>query len=105
MEIKLRRSGGIAGLTLPPEGPLEIDSRELPEGEGLELRAMLRGLDLEHAGAGRKRPARGADHFVYDLTLDDEGRTARAVMPAEEIPSDLRRALDRLLLRHLEGSA
>lgn len=101
MRITVRRSGGIAGIALPPDGPLEVDSAELPEGEAPRLRSLVGAHDLD--GGRSAQAGRGADRFVYDLTVEGEGRPVRARLPADELPPELRRALDRLILRSVSS--
>ncbi|HLX08740.1 MAG TPA: protealysin inhibitor emfourin [Thermoanaerobaculia bacterium] len=84
MRIRLRRSGGFAGLQAPP---IEIDAAQLPAdkaGELEQLVAAARLFDAPVAPAGAQpsppappaSPAR--DAFQYDLTVEDGG-DSRAV--------------------------
>ena len=79
MRIWLRRSGGFAGLQMPP---IEIDAAQLPADKAGELGQLVtaaRLFDAPVAPAGAQpspppppaSPAR--DAFQYDLTLEDGG--------------------------------
>jgi hypothetical protein len=97
VRLALKRSGGIAGLTLRAE----VETEELPEEEARELRELVRRADIESLAERGSGPPRGADRFQYDVAVEDGDRRAHAVVSAEEVPPELRSALDRLLLRQL----
>src|SRR5579864_4747649 len=83
MRIRLRRSGGFAGLQTPP---VEIDSQQLPTDKARELeqlvtRARLFEPPAPPAGLGTAQPAAppapgpARDAFQYDLSIEDGGRS------------------------------
>lgn len=96
MRLALKRSGGIAGLTLRAE----VETEELPEEEGRELRELVRRTNIEGLAERGSRP-RGADRYQYDVAVEDGDHRARAVVSGEHVPPELRSALDRLLQRQL----
>ncbi|HVR07750.1 MAG TPA: protealysin inhibitor emfourin [Thermoanaerobaculia bacterium] len=80
MRIRLRRSGGFAGLQTPP---VEIDSQQLPADKARELEQLVTRARLFEppAGSGTAQPAAAPapgparDAFQYDLSIDDGGRS------------------------------
>ena len=100
MRIRLRRSGGFAGLQAPP---VEIDSQQLPADKAHELEQLVTQARLfdQPAGSGPSRPSgpgpsassgatqpagsapspppagpgQARDAFQYDLSIDDGGRS------------------------------
>ncbi|HYL06456.1 MAG TPA: protealysin inhibitor emfourin [Thermoanaerobaculia bacterium] len=86
MRIRLRRSGGFAGLQTPP---VEIDSQQLPADKARELEQLMTQARLFEppAGAGpgaapsqpappqpvAATPGPARDGFQYDLTVEDGG--------------------------------
>jgi Emfourin len=87
MRIRLRRSGGFAGLQTPP---VEIDSLQLPTDKARELDQLLADARLFDPQPGPAvpagpqpppppaPPAPARDAFQYDLSVEDGGR-AQAV--------------------------
>jgi hypothetical protein len=102
MRIRLRRSGGFAGLQAPP---VEIDSQQLPADKARELEQLVTQARLfelpaasaptQPAGSGPSQPAGPGpsppagsgppaptagpgpvrDGFQYDLSIEDGGRS------------------------------
>jgi hypothetical protein len=80
MRVRLRRSGGFAGLQA---APVEIDSQQLPADNARELEQLVAQARLfeEPAGSGPSQPppAAGAgparDAFQYDLSIEDGSRS------------------------------
>jgi len=80
MRIRLRRSGGFAGLQVPP---IEIDAAQLPADKAGELEQLVkvaRLFETPPAPAGAQQPPPPAapasparDAFQYDLTVEDGG--------------------------------
>ncbi len=80
MRIQLRRSGGFAGLQMPP---IEVDAAQLPADKAGELEQLVtaaRLFDAPAASAGAPQPPQPAtpasparDAFQYDLTVEDGG--------------------------------
>lgn len=79
MRIQLRRSGGFAGLQMPP---IEVDAAQLPAdkaGELEQLVAAARLFDTPAVPSGSQPPQAPApasparDAFQYDLTVEDGG--------------------------------
>jgi hypothetical protein len=90
MRIKLKRTGGVAGI--PREW--ELDEQTLSPQEAQELRNLLRRADFfalpsEVEGSGRAR-----DAFRYELTVE-EGERKHTVRCAEpEVPPPLRACIE-----------
>ena len=81
MRIRLRRSGGFAGLQTPP---VEIDSQQLPADKARELEQLVTQARLFEppAGAGpgaapqpAATPGPARDAFQYDLSIEDGDRS------------------------------
>jgi hypothetical protein len=87
MELKVRRTGGFAGITR--ESPV-LDTEALSPEEAQELHALVEEAKLDEVGEpGRTR---GADRFTYELTVD--GR--RVVLPESEMTPARRELVKRL---------
>jgi hypothetical protein len=89
VRVRFARSGGIAGVTLPLE-PEELEPEEVIEVEG-----MLAGVDLEELARRPRRPG-GADRFTYELEVERGGERHAVTLSEEEVPEDLKPALQRL---------
>lgn len=78
MRIRLRRSGGFAGLQAPP---VEIDTEQLPADKAGEVKQLVSQARLfdPPAGQGPSQPVPGSppapDAFQYDLSVEDGGRS------------------------------
>jgi hypothetical protein len=81
MRIRLRRSGGFAGLQTPP---VEIDSQQLPADKAHELEQLVTQARLFEPPAGSgpstgsepaAAPGPARDAFQYDLSIEDGGRS------------------------------
>jgi hypothetical protein len=70
MQLKVRRTGGFAGIAR--ESPL-VDTETLPPEEAQELHALVDEARLDEVAA--PGPARGADRFTYELTIDGRSIT------------------------------
>ena len=93
--VEVTRSGGLAGIALRTE----LDTSELPADEASALERLLADVDLS-AAPGRPA-AMGPDRFQYDLSVT-RGQDRLSVSLGEgEVPVELRRLLDQLLLRDL----
>lgn len=95
LRIGFVRSGGFGGMRLATE----LDAAELTPDEARVLRSLLAVGAADDPGAA-SGPARGADHFRYDLTIQD-GATSRTLSLSE---SDLTPEL-RPLVQRLEAHA
>ena len=90
MRIRLKRTGGLAGI--PREW--ELDERALSPQKRQELKKLLRRADVfalpsEVEGSGRAR-----DAFRYELTVEDGERkhTVRCAEP--DVPPPLRECIE-----------
>jgi len=87
MQLKVRRTGGFAGITR--ESPV-LDTETLPPEEAGELHALVDEAKLDEIGEPDR--ARGPDRFTYELTID--GR--RVVLPESEMTPARRELVKRL---------
>jgi hypothetical protein len=83
MQLKVRRTGGFAGITR--ESPV-LDTEALPPEEAQELHALVEEAKLDDVPEPVR--ARGADRFTYELTVGDR----RITLPESEM-TPARRAL------------
>ena len=87
MQLKVRRTGGFAGIAR--ESPV-VDTDKLPPDEAQELHALVEEAKLDEVGA--PGPARGPDRFTYELTIDDR----RVTLPESEMTPARRELVKRL---------
>jgi hypothetical protein len=80
MRLRIRRRGGIAGVTLKAD----VDTAELPADSATRLDAAVRGL----AGGGSSGPPH-PDGFRYEITQLDDPRQASVVLGEHEVPPEL----------------
>ena len=91
--IDLARSGGLAGLTMA----VSVDTDSLaPEMAGV-LDAALRDADLAELAARPHPPARGADRFQYDITVERDGQRHSISFPETDVPPELQPVIDILV--------
>jgi len=84
MRIKLKRTGGLAGI--PREW--ELDERALSTQEVQELRRLLRKADFFALPSEAGGPGRARDAFWYELSVEEGERkhTVRCAEPATPPP-------------------
>ncbi len=82
--VRVRRTGGFAGLRADGEVDLDADDPRAPE-----VRSLLDRIDVRTLPGGPPQP----DRYVYDLDLCG----TRATVPEQHLTDDLRR-LVRLVL-------
>jgi hypothetical protein len=87
MQLKVRRTGGFAGIAR--ESPV-VDTETLAPDEAQELHALVDEARLDEVG--EPGPARGPDRFTYELTLDDR----RITLPESEMTPARRELVKRL---------
>ena len=80
MRVRVRRLGGLAGVTLRAD----VDTAELPGEVPSAVERALRGLDWG-AAPGPPRP----DAFRYELTRLDDPEGASVVLNEHEVPPEL----------------
>jgi hypothetical protein len=83
MQLKVRRTGGFAGIAR--ESPV-LDTEALPPEQAQELHALVQEAKLDDVGEPGR--ARGPDRFTYELTVGDR----RITLPESEM-TPARRAL------------
>jgi hypothetical protein len=82
--VRVRRTGGFAGLVADGEVDLEADDRRAPE-----LAELVDRIDLREVPGGAPMP----DMFVYTFDLCGD----QATVPQQHLTSDLRRVADLVL--------
>ena len=82
--MRVRRTGGFAGLVADGEVDLEADDRRAPE-----LAELVDRIDLREVAGGEPMP----DMFVYAFDLCGD----RATVPEQHLTADLRRVADLVL--------
>jgi len=87
MQLKVRRTGGFAGIAR--EGPV-VDTETLAPEEAQELHALVDEAKLDEVGEPGR--ARGADRFTYEVTVDDR----RVSLPESELTPARRALIKRL---------
>ena len=92
MRIQFKRSGGF----VPTALTLDLDADSLPPAEAKELADLVeasRFFDLPRSVAP---PARGADRFLYELTVESAGRRHTVRAGDASVPEGLQPLLRRL---------
>ena len=87
MRLKLRRTGGFAGITR--ESPV-LDTETLPPEEAQELHALVEEAKLDEVPEPGR--VRGPDRFTYELTVGDR----RVMLPESEMTPARRALIKRL---------
>jgi hypothetical protein len=95
IRIDLLRSGGLGGFTVQTSA----DTRTLAREEARELTAMVDRLDFGDLARRTRQPARGADRFHYELTVQQGAARHRVSLPESAVPAELRPLLAWLVAR------
>jgi hypothetical protein len=85
MRLRIRRLGGIAGVTLKTH----VDTGELPAESGSEIDATFREL-ASRAPAGPPQP----DAFRYEITQLDDPNEASVLLDERQVPPQLSGLID-----------
>jgi len=93
--IRLRRTGGIAGLVTEAT----VDTADLDPGEARTVLAALAGADLDAHAAAAPPPPGPPDTFRYDLEVRMGSATRTVELGECEIPAALRPLVDELVRR------
>jgi hypothetical protein len=99
IRIELERSGGFAGVSLHAS----VDTSTLPPDEAREIARLVDQVDFADLARRRPRPARGADRFQYDLTVQQGAARHQLSLPESAVPAELKPLLDRLIVRAKGG--
>jgi hypothetical protein len=99
IRIELERSGGFAGISLRAS----IDTGALPPDEAREIARLVDRIDFADLARRPPRPARAADRFQYDLTVQQGTARHRLSIPEGAVPAELKPLLDRLVARAKGG--
>ena len=93
MRIVLARSGGLASLSMA----LSVDTAGLPPDTAGVIDAVLGQADLAELAARPRAPARGADRYQYDITVDRDGDRYSMSFTEADVPPELRPVIDALV--------
>jgi hypothetical protein len=80
MRVRLERTGGFANI----RRTFTADAATLAPERAEELRRLVEAADLDRVASTPPAPPRGADRFVYTVTVEQEG-TERAVTVGEDV--------------------
>ena len=86
MLIQFERTGGIAGM----RAAATVDTESLPQEEARKLREMVDASDFFNLPAKFPAPERGADYFLYRITVDDGGRKHTVEVSEPSVPAQMR---------------
>ncbi len=90
MRVRLERTGGFANV----RRTFNADDAVLPPQRAQELRRLLEAAEPEIETAGPSPRPRGADRFVYTVTIEREGTSRTVTLAEEEIPAALHALID-----------
>ena len=85
MRINFTQSGGFAGI----DTELMLDSNSLTSSEMNEIQAMLEDSGFFELSSSSHNPMKGADYFVYEITVETDGRIHRVKTTDLTMPSTL----------------
>jgi hypothetical protein len=90
MRVRLERTGGFANI----RRTFTADAATLAPERAEELRRLVEAAALDRVTSRPSAPPRGADRFVYTVTVEQEG-TERAVTVGEDAaPAALQQLID-----------
>ncbi len=93
MLIHFERTGGFAGMSTA----VTLNTDSLPEEEARKLQEMVDAAGFFNLPEKFPLPARGADYFVYRLTVESEGRKHTVEVSEPAVPAELRPLLQALM--------
>ncbi len=93
MLIRLERTGGFAGL----RRTVTLNTDILPSEEALKLQEIIDAAGFFDLPEKFPLPARGADYFVYRLTVEKDGKKHIVEVSEPAVPAELRPLLQSLL--------
>jgi hypothetical protein len=99
IRIELERSGGVAGVSLRAS----IDTSTIPPDEAQEIARLVDRIDFADLARRQHLPARGADRFQYDLTVQQGAARHRLSVPEGAVPTELKPLLEHLVARAKGG--
>lgn len=92
MLIHFERTGGFGGLRIEAS----LNTASLPSGEARRLEEAVEAAGFFSLPAKFPQPEKGADYFVYKLTVEKEGRKHTVEVSEPEVPASLRPLLQSL---------
>ena len=93
MKVRLKRTGGIAGMTKQ----WEIDFCTLPSEKVFEFKKLLEAANFFALGANLVSASQSRDQFCYELTVEEEGKK-HTVQCAEDLMTKSMRNLLNVVL-------
>jgi hypothetical protein len=91
MKIEVKRSGGVAGLRLPP---VTVDSDRLPADDARKLQELIGAADFFNLPPKSPTPPRGADRIQYTVAVDTGDRRHQVQLSEDQMPEGLQRLVD-----------
>ncbi len=85
MLIQIERSGGFAGL----RKVINLNTETLPPEEASKLHKMVETSGFFNLPEKFPAPKRGADYFLYKLTVETEGRKHTVAVSEQAVPEGL----------------
>jgi hypothetical protein len=95
MIIRFTRSGGFAGMSRE----IRLDTGDLPGDEGTRIEGLVRNGGFFGLPATTPRPKKGADYFIYRITVEDGARRHTVETDQRSVPGDLRPLVQELSKR------
>ena len=92
MRIEFERAGGFAGMRMA----VTVETETLSPEEARELQALLDAAHFFDLPAVMTAPARGADRFIYRLTVEREAQRHTVEMGEAAVPETLQPLVQRL---------
>jgi hypothetical protein len=93
MLIHFERTGGFAGLRTA----VTLNTDTLPQDEARKLQEMADAAGFFNLPEKFPLPKRGADYFVYRLTVEKDGRKHTVEVSEPAVPAELRPLLQYLM--------
>lgn len=90
MKIYLKRTGGLAGIAKK----WELDEQRLDPHKAAELKKLLKEADFFALPGALGGPNQARDAFIYELTVELEGRKRTVICCEETAGAPLRRCLE-----------
>ncbi len=98
MLIYFERTGGFAGMSTA----VRLNTDSLPPEEARKLQEMVDAAGFFNLPEKFPAPTRGADYFVYRLTVESEGRKHTVEVSEPAVPAELRPLLQSLMNRGID---
>lgn len=93
MRMTFERTGGFAGITMTKV----FDTNTLPEGEANQLHQLVDAADFFRLPATITSASPQPDRFVYELTVEDNGKQHTVEVSEQAVPGTLRPLIEWLM--------